>query len=108
MSAGTERRFYEEILELRLKEKKNTVEGRMNIITYEWGKTVQNIYYALRFPDDKNIYHRDARLELGDMITMVQMLCQELGFDFGELREEGLRHLKERYNEFEINNWKER
>lgn len=104
---GTERRFYNEIFELRMKEKKNTLEGRMNILTYEWGNAVQRIYYSIRFPDDKEIYLKDAKLKLGEVLTMFQMLCQELGFDFEEVREQGLEHTKERYEDFEINKWSE-
>lgn len=99
-------RYYEtELFNLRMKEKKNTTEGRLNIMTYELGKTVHSVYYALRFPDNKNVHLKEAKLELGDLITQIHMLCQELGFEFDDVRSLGLEHIKERYEEFEINGW---
>lgn len=96
-----------EIFELRQKEKKNTLLGRVAIITYEWGKTVHSLLYSERFSEDKNLHLVNAKVELGDLLTMIHMLCQETGFDFEELRKTGLEHAKERYKEFEDNKWKE-
>lgn len=105
--SGKERFYEEELFKLRMKEKKNTTEGRMNIITYELGKAVHSIFYALRFPNDKKVHLKEAKLELGDLITQINMLCQELGLNFDEVRNLGLEHIKERYIEFELNEWKE-
>ncbi len=102
---GNERYYEKELFELRMKEKKNTIEGRLNIVTYELGKAVHSIYYSLRFPNDKNVHLKEAKLELGDLITQINMLCQELGFEFDDVRSLGLEHIKERYEDFEINKW---
>ncbi len=92
--------------DLRMKEQSNTINGRMNIITYKWGKTVHSILYSIRFPDQKKAHQQNAKLELGDTLTMINILCQELGFNFDEVRELGLLHTSERYDEFEQNKWK--
>lgn len=92
---------------LRMKEKKNNISVRLNIVTYELGRVVRSVTYAQRFPDRSNAYLADAKLEIGDLLTMIHMLCQELGFSFDELRELGYLHTKERYDDFESNKWVE-
>ncbi len=103
---------YEDILDkelfnIRMEEPKNTIEGRCCILTYELGNAVKSIYYSRRFPSDKDLHLANAKLELSDLITQIHMLCQELGFNFHELRNLGLEHVKERYKEFKENNWKD-
>lgn len=97
--------YFTKINELRSKEKKNTIEGRLCILSYELGRAINSIYYSIRFPNDKSTHLKLARIEVGDLITQIQVLCQELGWDFEEVRREGLQHTEERYQDFEINEW---
>ena len=99
--------YFEEINKLRTQEKKNTIEGRLCILTYELGRMINSAYYSIRFPEDKSIHLKLAKIEMGDLITQIQMFCQEVGWDFDEVRKEGLEHIKERYKEFELNKWSE-
>lgn len=101
------RQIEKELFALKMKEKPNTISGRMNIISYELGYAIRSVLYSLRFPKDKNIHMKQAELELADTIIQLNMLCIELGLDFDNLREKGLLHLSERYDDFEHNRWKE-
>lgn len=97
--------YFNELFELRKKEKPNNLEGRLCILSYELGRMINSAYYSIRFPKDKAIHLKLAKIEMGDLITQIQILCQELNWDFEEVRREGLSHIKERYEEFERNEW---
>lgn len=83
---------------------------RLNIIGYEFGDLQRALVYAKRFPDDKikqKGYYAEGKLALADMLTMLQMLCISLGWNFEELRKLGVEHLRERQHEFIEQKWQD-
>jgi len=98
-----------EDIELRIRrllkfEPKCSVFYRLSIILYELGDLAKNLCYSHRFP---NYPENDAKLAVADLVTMVHALCIEQGWDFESLRELGVKHLEQRYQEFSEKGWKE-
>lgn len=79
--------------------------GRLAIIHYELGDLTKDLTYAHRFPDEKEAHLANAKLSLADLLTQLSLLCVELGFDEGEIRELGLEHIMERFEEFKKRRW---
>jgi len=86
-------------------EPETSLSARINIITYEWGLSVKSLLYMQRFPQDKNAHLSNAKLELADLLTQLDILINDLDLDRQELLRLGRKHLSERYKEFEKNNW---
>lgn len=100
---------------------------RNSIIGYEWGDLQRAIVYAERFTnketvskvdDKKKVMFRDGfkdrdtvlsegKLAMADLLTQLYLLCSSLGWDWDKLRELGAQHLKERYEDFKRDGWKE-
>lgn len=75
---------------------------RLDIIGYEYGDLQRALVYMKRFKDTDKVkaYNAEGKLALADMLTMLQMLCITLDWDFEELRKLGVEHLRERQHEF--------
>lgn len=68
------------------------------------------LVYAKRFSSDIDKikgYHAEGKLAVADMLTMIQMLCITLNWNFDELRKLGVEHLRERQHEFIEQKWKD-
>lgn len=87
------------VFELKCTGKSDSISGRMNIVTYHWGKCVRDVIYSLRFPEDRKVYLKNAELNIGDTVIMLIMLCQDLGFDFSDVVELGFKHTSEKFKE---------
>lgn len=81
---------------------------RLAILAYEIGDLNRSIVYAERFRDDEKtrIAHlAHGKLAMADALTQLYLLCISLGWDFDKLRELGVQHLKERQQDFKIQEW---
>ncbi len=83
---------------------------RLAIIDYELGDLTRSIVYSERFI--KEAMFRDGmlaegKLAMADVLTQLYLLCISLGWNFGELRKIGAKHLEERQKDFKRDGWKE-
>jgi hypothetical protein len=97
----------EKAKEYRAKERKAHIFFRLSIISYELGDLNRDIAYMHRFPKESNAHRANVKLSLADLMVQLSLLCNELGFDEGELRELGWKHLEEKYEEFDRRGWVE-
>ncbi len=114
----------DEIIERNLRElKKNEPTSdnelfRLAIINYELGDLNRAIVYANRFRDSDKALFRDGfkneeailaegKLAMADLLTMLNMLCITMNWDFTEMRKLGMEHLKEREKDFKRDDWSE-
>jgi hypothetical protein len=87
------------------KEPENSIFGRLLIITYEMGDLTRDIFYANRFPEEREAHLANVSLSIADLLVQLSLLCKELGLDEEELRRLGWNHLQERYQEFQKRGW---
>jgi len=87
------------VFELRMSGKKDSLNGRLNIITYHWADVVKDLVYSQRYPNDKKIHLKNAELSIGDTLILIMMLCQDNGIDFSHALEMGFKHNCEKFEE---------
>ena len=87
--------MYKEVLENNCVEQ--TSEFTLKILTYEVGKIHQIDVYSERFGDIG--YKGDRKVEVGDILTMISLYIEQLGYDLEEIKREGLERLKDRIKE---------
>jgi len=98
----------EQILrELKKQEPGTSIFFRAAIIAYEWGDVEKCLVRTVQDPENRRLYIAESKLHIADLITMIHVLCIELGLNFTELEELGIEHLKERYTEFKTKGWVE-
>lgn len=90
--------------QLKFKEPLTTLTFRLAIIEYELDRVAHYCVYKERFPQIKQL-RGNLKLELADAITMLHMLCLDLELDFDALQTLGLKHLRERYEDFVEDKW---
>ncbi len=71
---------------------KQTPERTLGIATYELGKVIENVIKADVYGTPQ-VYLGDAKSEAADLISMVRLFCEQMGWDFNELQTLG----EERY-----------
>ena len=70
-----------------------------DIICYESGDILRDTIRMEDYPDIIYLYLKQAKVSLGDVLAMSQSLCTMLGFDFGEVRKEGIERAIDRCKE---------
>lgn len=67
-----------------------------NVLTYELGDLVKNLFYSKIYPDRKKFHMIEAKTAMTDLLTQCQVICDREGWDFKELCEMGVARLIER------------
>ena len=67
-----------------------------NILTYELGDLVKNLFYASIYSDRKKFHMIEARTAMTDLLTQCQVICDREGWNFDELRKIGIERCIER------------
>lgn len=70
-----------------------------DIICYEAGDILRDIIRMEDYPDIANLYLSQAKVSLGDVLAMSQLLCKVLGLDFQEVYEYGCQRAIDRCKE---------
>ncbi len=70
-----------------------------DIICYEVGDVLRDIIRMEDYPDIRNLYLSQAKVSLGDVLAMSQLLCTILGLDFSEVHALGCKRAIERSQE---------
>jgi transcription initiation factor IIE alpha subunit len=71
-----------------------TSERTAEIMTYEASQVLRGMIYLERFGPVG--YARTIRTETGDLIHSLHLYCEQMGYDYEELKAEGLERFKER------------
>lgn len=64
---------------------KQTPERTLGILTYELGRVFENLLKADVYGKPQ-AYLGDARYEMSDLISMTRLLCEQMDWDFEELK----------------------
>ena len=76
-----------------------TPERTASILTDEASATHKGLLYKEVFPNDKSWYSSNIVAELGDLVTMTLLLCEQLDLDINEVREIGYKRFLVRMEE---------
>ncbi len=90
----------QELVELSLKAYgKEPLRKIADIICYESGDVLRDTIRMEDYPDCFDLYKRNLRTSLGDVLAMSQLLCSMADLDFQVVYEEGCKRAKERCQE---------
>ncbi len=70
-----------------------------DIICYEAGDVLRDMIRMEDYPDIRSLYLSQAKVSLGDVLAMSQLLCSMLGLDFTEVYESGCKRAIDRCKE---------
>lgn len=67
-----------------------------NVLTYELGDLVKNLFYAKIYPERKQMHMIEAKIALMDLLTQCMIICDREGWNFNELVLMGAERIIER------------
>lgn len=86
------------------KDKKSPID-RIVILNKEIAQVAYEILQCRIFPGEASAHMANARLELGDAMVQIEMLCYDLYQQPEQIRKLGITHTFERFQEFEERGW---
>lgn len=72
-----------------------------SIITYELGYMIRQLFYADVYPARAEGHRLQAKSDIIDVITQIEALCQDMVWDFDELRIQGAEKFLERMKQIQ-------
>lgn len=69
------------------------------IVNYESGDLSRDFIRIEDYPDCPELYERQAKISMGDVIAMCRLLCAKQGWDFSTIDKEGCQRAIERCKE---------
>lgn len=91
---------------LHLMEKdKKTPQDRITILNKELAQVAYELLQARIFPGESPARTANAKLELGDAMVQIHMLCMDMGLQPEEVLQLGVQHTFERFQDFEARGW---
>lgn len=91
-----------------LEKDKKTPEDRITIFNHELANVAYELLQCRIFPDEKQARMANVRLELGDALTQLNMLCLDIGLVPEEILKLGIQHTYERFQDFAERGWDKR
>lgn len=61
-----------------------------DIICYEAGDVLRDTIRLEDYPDCKGLYTKNLVVSLGDVLAMAQLLCNMMGIEFEDIKQQGL------------------
>lgn len=86
------------------KDSKTPIE-RIVILNKEISLTAYHLLQAKIFPAEEKEQIASARLELGDAMVQIEMLCYDLNLIPSDVLKLGIQHTFERFQDFERRGW---
>lgn len=86
------------------KDKKSPID-RIVILNKEIAQVAYELLQCKIFPGEENAHMANAMLELGDAMVQIEMLCHDLQKSPEEIKNLGIRHTFERFQDFEERGW---
>lgn len=91
-------------LHLLEKDKKTPIE-RIVILNKEIAQVAYELLQCKIFPHEAKEHMANAKLELGDAIVQIELLCHDLNEQPNEILKLGITHTYERFQEFTERGW---
>ena len=91
-------------LHLMEKDKKTPLD-RIVILNKEIAQVAYELLQCRIFPGETAAHMANARLELGDAMVQIEMLCHDLGLLPDNVKKLGIEHTFERFQDFEERGW---
>ena len=70
-----------------------------SVITYEAGDVLRDMIRIEDYPHIKDLYKSQAKVSLGDVLAMAQLLCSFMGWEFSEVYDKGCQRAIDRCKE---------
>jgi hypothetical protein len=86
------------------KDKKSPLD-RIVILNKEIAQVAYELFLCRVFPGEAKAHMANAKLELGDAMVQIEMLCYDMMQQPKEIRKLGITHTFERFQEFEERGW---
>jgi hypothetical protein len=86
------------------KDKKSPLD-RVVILNKEIAQVAYELLQCKIFPGEAKEHLANAKLELGDAMVQIEMLCRDLHQQPEQIRKLGITHTFERFQEFEERGW---
>ena len=91
---------------LHLMEKdKKTPQDRITILNKELAQVAYELLQARIFPGESPVREANAKLELGDAMVQIHMLCYDMGLRPEDVLKLGVQHTFERFQDFDARGW---
>ena len=81
---------------------------RIVILNKEIAQVAYELLQCRIFPRETDAHMANAKLELGDAMVQIEMLCHDLHQQPNDIRKLGITHTFERFQEFEERGWDKR
>ena len=78
---------------------------RIVILNKEIAQVAYELLQCRIFPRETDAHMANAKLELGDAMVQIEMLCHDLHQQPDEIKKLGITHTFERFQEFEERGW---
>ena len=91
-----------------LEKDKKTPEDRIIILSHEIANVAYELLQCRIFPGEKQARMANVRLELGDALTQLNMLCLDMELVPEEILKLGIQHTYERFQDFAERGWDKR
>ena len=91
-------------LHLMEKDKKTPLD-RIVILNKEIAQVAYELLQCEIFPDEATAHMANARLELGDAMVQIEMLCHDMKLQPDDVKKLGIEHTFERFSDFKERGW---
>jgi hypothetical protein len=88
-----------------LEKDKKTPLDRIVILNKEIAQVAYELLQCRIFPHETNAHMANAKLELGDALVQIEMLCYDLYLQPDDVKELGIIHTFERFQDFKERGW---
>ena len=91
-------------LHLMEKDKKTPLD-RIVILHKEIAQVAYDILQCRIFPGEASAHMANAKLELGDAMVQIELLCYDVGLQPKDVLKQGIQHTFERFQDFDARGW---
>ena len=91
-------------LHLMEKDKKTPLD-RIVILNKEIAQVAYEILQCRIFPGEASAHMANAKLELGDAMVQIELLCYDVGLQPKDVLKQGIQHTFERFQDFDARGW---
>jgi len=88
-----------------LEKDRKTPIDRIVILNKEISNAAYHLLQARIFPTEEKEQIASAKLELGDAMVQIEMLCYDMGLIPSDVLKLGIQHTFERFQDFECRGW---
>lgn len=84
---------------------KKTPLDRIVILNKEIAQVAYEILQCRIFPGEASAHMANAKLELGDAMVQIELLCYDVGLQPKDVLKQGIQHTFERFQDFDARGW---